>query len=851
MRGNEEDSTGVAGAAIAVENPLDSEVWAPVRRDLRRRDAGALRMMLGRELDHVDGPGGRPVDVDGLLRFWARFSQAVYDEDADGLCEDLGLPLTPPGAAIDWNAVVAGTFGWMLAQFPPADTDVGARCRATFAVFVYAETIVFWEYAVVQAEVTAMRRALTDLAGPEGFPGSSPADVRCGDVVRLCVDLMGCLEREQLVEAAMSACAVEAVRETAATATARLAGVGRRSAAMRRRIAADRHAGALDAELAVHLDAMIALAVDDLDGTVPYFALLGEAIAPACSAFLDNLRDRAADASVAGLLRAAAQRCRDFEHGAAGVRSVFGTEVRAHRIPIEAAAAALEAGTETLELAAANVTYLYPFGLPVAATGIDVLPELMSALKQAGEGAASPVKALAGARVVIDDTPHSDGWLASTSVQERDYRAFRAVFPDHELALTSADGVTYTGLDLDVRLSGMGNHYVRVRMGTDTLVVASRPGSAPLAWSPHELEQAIRRGGQFAGAERVWLRARTPGCVDGAEFTSLLALAGRIVADLARAAHEHERSPAAELARDLDVAEGFLARYCQVLVTVSRAAAVSPGGVRRDLVDEADLEGVLGVQTALTAQRSLAQSVLEWVVYPRADAVLRHRRTLGGRIQREVVWCAGDLTALFVPSAPHWRTLETQAHAEYAASLIGVYWRRQQWLRQVVDEVGAELDKGESDLVRLEARAARLSDAIRHVQLLVDRANEHTLSKDQQGREVLQHLMGLNGVADLRRSLDATVDASQSTQRILTERIMHARAGAEEENQHRRQRPLEILLAVLAVVGIIDVFVWVNEGWGLTGDRTWWIAETTVVAAVAVLLFWLGRRAWQLHRRAD
>ena len=38
MRGNEEDSTGVAGAAIAVENPLDSEVWAPVRRGLRRRD---------------------------------------------------------------------------------------------------------------------------------------------------------------------------------------------------------------------------------------------------------------------------------------------------------------------------------------------------------------------------------------------------------------------------------------------------------------------------------------------------------------------------------------------------------------------------------------------------------------------------------------------------------------------------------------------------------------------------------------------------------------------------------------------------------------------------------------------
>lgn len=844
----DDDRSGTGGAtAIALPDPLNTPAWAPVRRDLRRRDASALRMMLGRELDHVAGPDGNPVDVDGLLRFWARFSQAVYDEEADWLCGELGLALTRPGTSIDWDGVVDASFTWMLARFPPADTELGARCRATFAVFAYAETIVFWEYAVVRAEVTAIRRALEQLAGP-GLPGGSVAAARCRDLVRLCVLLMGCLEGEQQVEAAMSACAVEAVQASAAAASSELGNAMGRATALRRRIAADRQAGTLESGLAHHLDAMIALTLDDLDGTRPYFALLADAVAPACAAFITNLRDRGSDAAVTSQLRDAAQRCREFEHGPAGVQSVFGTEVRAHRIPLEAAAAALEAGTESLELSAADVTYLYPFGLPVAATGTDVLPELMAALERGTDGARSPVDELAGARVVIDDTPHSDGWLASSSVQEQDYRAFRAVFPDHELLLTTADGVTYAGLVLDVRLSGMGNHYVRLRMGTDTLVVGAEPGAVPPAWTPHELEQAIRRGGQFAGAERVWLRARTPGCADGPEFASLLALASRIVADLARAAHEHEHSPEGELARDLDVAEGFLARYCQVLVTVFRAEAVAVDGKRRALVEEADLEGVLGVQTALTAQRSLAQSVLEWVVYPRADAALRHRRTLGGRIQREIVWCAGDLTALFVPTAPHWRTLETKAHVEYASSLIGVYWRRQQWLRRVVDEVGAALDEGEGDLDQLLRWAATLSEAIRHVQLLVDRANEHTLSKDQQGREVLQHLMGLNGVDDLRRSLDATVEASRSTQRSLTERLTEARSGAEEEAQRRRQRPLEILLAVLAVVGIIDVFVWINDGWGLTGDHTWWITETAVVACVAVLLWWLGRRAWQLRR---
>lgn len=839
-------------------DPLDSDDWAPVRRDLRRRDATGLRELLRREYDLICGPE-RADEAGALLSFWARFSQAVYDEQADALCAELGLPPTPPGEDIDWDAVVDACFTKMLSIFPDATTSAGARSRATFALFVHAQTLVFWEYSVVEAEVAALGGGLHRLA--EQVNADSPVAVVSRELIAITADLMRCLQQQLSVEAAMTACATEAVRVRSKDAATWLARAVRQAESLRRRIAAASGQGELDAATAGQLDALLALILDDLGDTLQYNVLLAEAVAPASAAFLANLDARADDAATASGLRAAARRCLDFEQSPGGARSVFGTEARAQRIPLEAAATALEAGVDSLELQGADVTYLYPFGLPVAESGTDVLPELMTAAERGDGAATASVGLLAGARVAINDSPRSDGWLASSTIQEQDYRSFRAVFPDHELMLATADGVIYAGLDLDVLLSGMGNHVVRVRLGTDTRVDGA-PGAVERAWSPHELEQAIRRGGQFAGAEKVWLQARAAGIADSAHFDSLLELATRIVSDLARAAHTHEGSPAEELDRDLGVAEGFLARYCQVLVTVSRAEAISPGGARRALVEEADLEGVFGVPTALTAQRALAQSTLEWVAYPRADADLRALRTLSGRIQREVIWCAGDLTALFVPTSPHWRTVATQAQVEYASSLVGVYWRRQQWLRRVVDEVGAGLDAAdqkadkaasgtddpELGTEQLAVWTTRLSEAIRHVQLLVDRANEHALSKDQQGRELLQHLMALNGVADLRRTLDATIAAAQSTQRYLAERLGQAREKADEEIQRRRQRPLEILLAVLAVVGVIDVFVWINDGWGLTGDRGWWLAETGVVLLVAALLWWLGSRAWRIRR---
>lgn len=822
--------------------------------------------MLGRELDQVPGPDGDAIDVDHILRRWARFGQAVYDEDLGALWEMVGSQPPAPEAelppALDtgWNPAVARFVVSLLDRFPAADTLAGARARATFAVFVFAETVVFWEYSVVAEEIEAMREALADLAAT--MPRSSAVQLQCAELVAVVVELMAGLGYQLEVESATAGCAVRAVREAAVRARETMRRADGRIAALWDEITTDLDPAELpppadprQAGVGSQLLALLALLWDDLSGTLPYFDLVADHIAPASEVFLTNLAARERDEETAEVLRAAADRCRAFEQSEAGRWSVFATEVRAQRIPLETAAAHCRSPElRTLELAATEVTYLYPFGLPVAATGVDVLPQLMASLGRPDRGPA-PITELAGARVAIDDAPRTDGWLASTAIQKADYQAYRAVFPDHELVLTTTDGVTLVGLDVDVRLSGMGNHYVRIRLGTDT---RRENGPAETAWTAHDLEQAIRRGGQVGGVEQVWLRARTPGSVDTARVDSLLAFATWIVRDLATAAHRVENSSAAELAQDLEVAAGFLARYGQILVTVGQANVVLRGGQRVPLVDPDDLGGVVGVPVALTAQRPLAQSPLEWITYARPEESIRTVRTLSGRIRRELIWCSGDVTVVFGPTAPHWQLLVTQAQAEFAASLIGVYWRRQQWLRRVVDDAGPALDPRHDDAVELaavESMEARLSDAIRHVQLLVDRANEHRLSKDQQGREVTHHLMRLNGVAELERSVGATVQAALGTQRILQDRLAALREEERkrlaqqrevraERAQRRRQRPVEVLLTVLAVLGLIDLFAWSNEAWGVSGNRVWWLVELGVIAAIGAVVWWLSRRAW-------
>lgn len=848
-------------ARLLAASLLAGPGWDPVRRGLRRRDATALRVMLGRELDQAPGPDGDAIDVDRLLRRWARFGQAIYDEDLPAVCELAGTPDT------GWGPAVAQFFASLLEQFPAPSTVAGVRARATFFVFVYAETVVFWEYAVVPEQVLAMREALAGLA--DGLSRATASEQQCAELLGVVVELMVGLGRQLEVESATAGCSVRAVRETAGRARETLRRVDARIAGLWDEVAAGLDPVELHQRddlrkqgIAHQLLALLALLWDDLSGTLPYFDLIADHIAPASEAFLANLVSRTKDEQTAEALVAAAERCREFEQSEAGGWSVFATEVRAQRIPLETAAAHCRSrDLRTLELAAVEVTYLYPFGLPVAATGVDVLPELMAALGRPDLGQ-SPITQLAGAKVVIDDAPRTDGWLASTAIQKADYQAYRAVFPDHELVLTTADGVTLVGLDVDVRLSGMGNHYVRIRLGADTRVA---DGSAGTAWTAHDLEQAIRRGGQVGGVERVWLRARTPGCVDTAPVDSLLAFATWIVRDLATAAHRVEGSSADELAQDLEIAVGFLARYGQLLVTVGQANAVLPGGQRVPLADPDDLAGVVGVPVALTAQRPLAQSSLEWITYARPEESVRANRTLSGRIRRELIWCSGDVTVVFGPTAPHWQLLGTQAQAEFAASLIGVYWRRQQWLRRVVDDAGSTLEARSDvigELAAVESMEARLSDAIRHVQLLVDRANEHRLSKDQQGRELTHHLMRLNGVAELERSVGATVQAALGTQRILQDRLAALReeerkrlARQHEERaelaQRWRQRPLEILLTVLAALGLIDLFAWSNEAWGVSGDRVWWLVELGVIVAIGAVVWRLSRRAWGEPPPAD
>lgn len=874
---------GTDGAPAPSATALGVRPWADIARSWPRRDSAAFRAHMEQLLRT---PGS---DDDGALRVWRRFSQAVFAGELRPLLTMLAAEAAaddPLAAEPGWDEVAERTVDRIAARVP--DGPDRAVALATLSVFFYFESLTFWENGQVYEELHALRRACRRLheAHP---PAEGDSHEAVAHAVRDAVDaLFDSLEPQFGVENAIGSCCP---RELAGQSRAAERQLG--IAWSRLDDAAADLAGRPASPSTDAWRALVELLARDIEETRPYHALLASHVAPASERFVENLVRRDADGAVIAELEAAIEACSAFEQSEAGLRSVSSSETRAHRYVLGEARDQLVAGTPTVLFDEAEVVFSYPFGLPVESTGDDPVRRTLRAYL---EGDAAPpvdrLPLLAGASVTLEDTPQTDAWVEGPGVDGLDYIGVRLVFERDELLLRTASGVLHRDLGIEVRLGGLGNHYVRITAGTHTQVWDDELGTwtdQDHPWTPHDLDQFVRGSNRDTGAEELWFRPLDdPGdpLVPPAGTTvhgSLLELAARLVADIAAFAeelagagaerdladHQHLVEPGPDDARPAsdEVVTAFLERHAQVLVTVTRATLVGPGTGPRAIESAVSFETALGSRVALTAQRPFAQSILEWLRYPEPTAEERRERLLDGRIRRELLWCSGDVTLVYAPSLPNWQLMETREVIEFAASLTGVYSRRHAWLhrrlaiadRRSRDPLapapadGVDPDEGSSPptgtatstkRVRRDLDAARaveldLDECLNHIQVLLDRARNFRMSRDLQSRDIVRHVCGLNGVVDLQDALGASVAAADTQQRLVHARVerlqstLDQRLAAEaDERRKRAERPLQYLISALTVFAFIDLFWWTNDSWQWTANHAVWAGQLVFLAVL-------------------
>ncbi|WP_107771888.1 hypothetical protein [Nocardioides sediminis] len=835
---------------------------AELSRAWHARDVRPLRALVEEAL-------GDPRQPHATLSVWRRFSQAVYTGQRAPLLahpDVVGRVADPD----DWTELSEVAWRSLIGLLPDQAPDSAET--ALLSLFCYFEALAFWEYSYDHEPVVALVDVFSGWVAGLGAPGEDDLHWRTVDATRMLAESLPC---QFEVEDALGATSPRRLSDRARVVVVRLEQVEGKLAPDSR--------GPDDVART-----LVGLLRSDVGHTLPFFRLLAEAVGPAARAFEDNLGERDQDKEVLGCLDDAIAACVEFERSPAGRRGVFASESRAHRLTLESSRDLLLQQRASLTMTGGEVAFVYPFGLPVSPTGSDVVRQRLRAHFEGGEGVPEDLPVLCGMPTVLMDTPQTDAWAPNLGEDHLIHVGVRLLWESHELVLRTADGVVFRDLNLEVRLGGLGNYYVRAGVGTNTPV--SHDGGETwerggTAWTPHQVDQFVRRIGDECGDNTLWFvpRGAAGTQTDGTTWSGFVDLVAHIIHDLANyaaaldsaeqhrvdatdalAAEESWDDALVEYSEDLVSIRAFLKRHAHAVLVVTEAVAVDADG-RRFVEEAPDLQELAGYSAWVAPQRSFATGILEWV---RSDGSDRGSTGPPAADQREraSVRCHGDTTLVFAGNCPHWQVLETRELVEFSASLIGVYARRREWLTRSAarDEAevrtllqpgrieGLDLSELRSTLAEVRRLDIQLQERISRVRTLLDQARTFMLSRSYHSRGTLAYLCSVNGVEALGGALEASVGATSSLQELVRSRIdrlanttAQRSEAAVEERRARRERPVTLLLTVLAVLSLIDLFSWSNTYLGLESRRSVWLVEVSILLGLVV-----GVLAWSWERRA-
>jgi hypothetical protein len=373
----------------------------------------------------------------------------------------------------------------------------------------------------------------------------------------------------------------------------------------------------------------------------------------------------------------------------------------------------------------------------------------------------------------------------------------------------------------EVRLSKLGNHYLRIRSEL-------RDGTL------HDLNQALRRASPGMGDETVTSA--------GGEWTRFVSGddedPGYVEAIIAGAAKRVGAEIVGDPTSDFHIGVGI------------RRATIQGGDAAGSPPDADDLRQAVGSSLLFHSVGDHATSLEEWVRYPAPEVenLMEGAGSVGDLIMR-----TPDTTVLYLPTSPEWLCGEYEEMTEFVASLppLLALWERRirerakeleramADLRTAGDDAGERLgqihrDEAELHEVQAEIRAA-LADL--HSPRLVD---------SRTTRAFLDRVWMAAGLPALETGLERQMAISATLQERLAalasgiaednRRQLEKRQRQAEQRQQRLQRFVEAGLGVITLTSLAGLFDWLNAGFEIERMSFIWLEVGLLVGSIVALV---------------
>jgi hypothetical protein len=678
--------------------------------------------------------------------------------DVDALAELLRV--LPDGTA---EATEAFTAAFTVAADEP-------EAAVLLAAYVYAVALEAWEltsdWDVISAYVGCAAGAFAATRGP--VDRQDPAEAR---LAALFLDQAGSLHEAMLAENALNCSCPVDLGVHAGKVVDRAKAVLGAAADLR-----ERPAGAVVAAWAGKDRA--------------YFSALVTTGA-AVEAYIDG------GATAARRLRSAATAVRRAERDANVRGDVYESELRAHRLTL----VALAEGWPRIHVGEAKVVYCYPFALDVAPA---------EAVRRADGAREWPLPG--GAPTDVQSLRLTDAWDGEAD-EGASFGGVAVTLPAPVVTTTYGDEID--DYVVEVRLSNLGNHYVRVEHWERGATL-------------HDMHQAMRRATDQMGAERL--------DAPGDQWVKFVDFVGDTVDAVAEALGGTPTKGTAH-----------------VVVSV-RTAEVEDRDGTMHAADAGEVLAAKGASLFLQPVRQAATTLEEWIRYPTPDVgKLNLLGDLG--FTGDVLVRTANTTFLMMPASPNFLVIEYEEMAEFVASLPALLRGWTEAIEAKVraamralddlrgDELRVRLREVERDQVALRGMITRARSELAHL-------HSPQLCLTTVHRAMLDRLWDAAGLPQLERDLSAQFEVADG----LYAQLATHRARLDEQHRaevERREkgvrRFIEVALAILAVASLTGLAELVNGAFGFgVGGRRIELGLIVVVAAVLVGLF-----AWNWNRGRD